>query len=149
MPPGIGTLKCLLTKRRTHPGLGVPVLVETCFSFPGSEALHDGKPESNKAVDSEDVDKEVVVVAGVDCADSGLLKLCDPRSGEPVRPRFPSSFKDLVVKSEGLRWEHSRAGGQARRACSRQQIDSGETCFHNSLHLHHELLDSRRHHHIP
>ena len=76
-------------------------------------------------MDSEDVDKEVAAVVTVVSNDSGLLSCCYPLSGEPVHPRVSFSWKNLVVRSESLRWDHSRGVGQVPHSRSRQQADLG------------------------
>ena len=111
MSPDIGNRKRLLTKQCSCPGFGAHVLVQTCLWFSGSGALHNGEQESEEAVDSEDIEKEVSVVVGVVCIDSNLIKRSYPLSGEPVHPGFSPNRKDLVARSAGLHWDHSRLGG--------------------------------------
>ena len=74
-------------------------------------ALHYGKHESEEAVDSEDVEKEVVVVVGVVCSDTCVFKCLHPLSGKPVHPKLSSNWKDALVRSDSLHWDHSRVGG--------------------------------------
>ena len=149
MPPDIGNRKCVFTKQCSRPGPGVFVLVETCLPFSGSKALHDGKHASEEAVGSEDVDEEVAVVAPVVYVDSALFRRCYPLSGDPVYPRFPSRWRGFVGRSENLHWGHSGGGRPGGHSLAGQQSDNEATRFHSSLQLHHELLDSRYHHHVP
>ena len=116
MSSDIGTRKCLLTKQCFHPGLGVLVLVSTLLPFSGSGALDNGSRESEETVDSEDLEKEVAVVVAVVRIDSTLLNCWYSISGVQVHPGSSFRWKDLVVSSKGLRWDHSRRGGHLHRA---------------------------------
>ena len=91
MPPNAGNRKRLLTKQCSRPGCGILVLVYTLLPFSGSRALDNGIQESEEAVDSEDVEKEVVVVVAVVCINSAPLNPWYAISDVPVHPRFPSS----------------------------------------------------------
>ena len=117
MPRDIDNRKRLLTKQCSHPNLGVPVLVEACLPFANSEALHDGEQGSKEAVGSEDSEKEVAVVVGVERVDVGLVKRCDPLSGEQVHPQFSSRWKNLVIRSESWRWDLSASFLASSKRC--------------------------------
>ena len=97
-------------------------------------------------MDSKDVEKKLSAVVDVVCIDIGALICSYSLSGESIHPWFPSSWKDLVVRSEDLQWRHSRSSGQVCRAFSRQASGFGETSSDSNLHLDHELLDSCSHH---
>ena len=123
MPPDVCNPKCLLTQQCSCPSLGVLVLVQALLPVSGSGALDHGRPGPEEAVDCENLEEEVIVVVTMVYIDSGHLTLRHSLSGEPLHPRFPSSWKDLVVSPESLHWEHSRGGRQVHRAFPRQQND--------------------------
>ena len=91
MSPDIGNRKRLLTKQCSRPGCGILVLVHSFIPFSGSRALDNGRQEWEEAVDSEDLEKEVVVVVAVVCTNGAPLNRWDVLSDVPVHPRFPSS----------------------------------------------------------
>ena len=136
--------------------LGVLLLVPTLLSFSCNGALDNGRQESyagrqasGAAMDCEEVEKEVMFVVAVVCADSGALICLYPLSGDQVHPGLSSTWTHLVVRAESLRWDHSRDCEQVCRAVSCQPSDSGEACLHTKLQLDHELSDSCCRHHVP
>ena len=149
VPPDIDNRKRLLPGQCYCAGFGLLVLVPIVVPFSSSGAPDDGRREAEEAVDSEDVQEEVVDVDGVVCIDIGFINHLYPLSDGQIHPWISSSWKDLVTRSDSLHWDRSRGGWQSHHASSCQQSYLGQKCLHTSCQLHHELLNSCCHHHLP
>ena len=145
-----GTGKRLLTKQHSRPDLRVLVLVQSLLPCSGCAASHDGRQESEKPVDMEDVEKEGVVLDSVVCIDSCPLRtLAILYQVSKSIPGFLSTDKIWSLGLQALHWSYSRIGEQLDPSFCGQQNDFSGTCLHDSLESHHELLASRGRHHAP